>query len=102
MLTLFQAYLFSWHHLQGYINRLDIRQGDLASIAELAESSRSATQQHRPLQVKRSRLFDLTDAHDRLEFMAGVAAMLVDRMARYTVFGLDIKDLFEIRGADAS
>lgn len=67
-----QEYIFSWHHLEGYISRISVRDSDLENArGQLNDPSR------KPFRVKRSRRFDIKDTDQRVEFLSMIASILL-------------------------
>ena len=79
--------LFSWHHLTGYITRLDIRQDDLGVVHNNLEDS------HRPIQIRRSQEFYLKDADQRVEFLVAIISTCFRGLMRYSAYKDVLKDL---------
>ena len=84
-----KALLFSWHHLTGYITRLDIRQDDLSVVHNNLEDS------HRPIQIRRSHEFDLKDADQRVDFLVAIIFTCFRGLMRYSAYKDVLKNLCE-------
>ncbi len=73
-----QTFLISWHHLTGYITRLDVPAGYMPVYHDNLEMP------HEPLKVRRSKMMDLKDPEARVEFLTIVATIALRRLARYS------------------
>ena len=90
------AYLVSWHHLTAYITRIDAKKSKLDSIAH--ELKRT---QGEPFVVRRSSMFDMKDAEQRVEFFSTLASLMFAELSRYGSLARQIKALYDERPGDA-
>ena len=75
-----QVYLISWHHVHCYISRLDI---PADRLIRLKEGNRHCLE---GLRVKRTRLFDMTLSHDRIQIAEAIARITIDGLKVYSPF----------------
>ena len=78
---LVETYMWSWHHLEAYMTKLQVKRKYLRSLGREATFTERA---ERNFTVKRSRKFDLKSGTERIEFFAGVLAILCYRMRMYS------------------
>lgn len=98
----FEVYLYSWHHLKGYITQLEVWPESLTAIALghdlwLKEQPPTGDWPPRRIQVKRSQVRDLKDAHERVEFFTAIGAIVLLGLNRYNMYQQVITEMCRVQ-----
>ena len=96
-----QVYMYSWHHLTGYITQLEISPDSLDAIALgrydwTREHGYTSEWPPRRIQMKRSQAQDLRDPRQRVKFFTAIGAIVLHGLSRYNMYQKVIAEICKL------